>query len=129
MEMLSATDAFSHHRACALALELLGSESAARPLAEHLAKEGMAGFVHDTLEKARRLDAESPGGKNAVKTRRDSIRELATARALYRCGDYGDLGRKTLESYVDDLRGHIARHAKAVLETPPGPQESKPRAF
>jgi hypothetical protein len=43
---------------------------------------------------------------------------LAVARALFRCGDYGDLGRQTLQQYVEDLRGHFARHAKAVLETP-----------
>ena len=106
-----------------------GAEYHCRIVAEHLSKQGMSGYVHDTLEKARQFDAASPGGKNAVKTRRDSIREMATARALYRCGDYGDLGRKTLERYVEDLRGHIARHAKAVLEKPPGPPESKRRAF
>jgi hypothetical protein len=118
MESLRAEHDFSHHRACALALELLGDPAAAKPLAEHLMKPGMRGFVHDTLEKARQLDAESPGGKVAVKTRRDSTRELAVARALFRCGDYGDLGRETLEKYVDDLRGHFSRHAKAVLDTP-----------
>jgi hypothetical protein len=118
MEMLKAEDDFSHHRACALALELIADPAAAQPLAEHLMKPGMQGFVHDTLEKARQFDAESPGGKNAVKTRRDSTRELATARALFRCGDYGDLGQQTLLKYVDDLRGHFSRHAKAVLETP-----------
>jgi hypothetical protein len=38
------------------------------------------------------------------------------ARALYRCGDYDGVGRKILEAYTHDLRGHFARHAKAVLE-------------
>ena len=38
------------------------------------------------------------------------------ARALFRCGDYGDLGRTVLTAYTNDLRGHFARHAKAVLE-------------
>jgi hypothetical protein len=79
----------------------------------------MTGYVHDTLEKARQFDAESPGGRNAVKTRRDSLRELVTARALFRCGDYQDLGRTVLESYISDLRGHFSRHAKAVLEPSP----------
>ena len=44
------------------------------------------------------------------------LREITLARALYRCGDYQGLGRKILESYTHDLRGHLARHAKAVLE-------------
>ncbi len=119
MKSLRAEHDFSHHRACALALELLGDPAAAQPLAEHLLKPGIQGFVHDTLEKARQADAESPGGHVAVQARRDSLRELAVARALFRCGDYGDLGRKTLEKYVDDLRGHFSRHAKAVLDAPP----------
>ena len=121
MKLLKAQDDFSHHRACALALELLGDESAARPLYEHLSKDEMMGYVHDTVEKARKLDAESPRGTNAEKTRRDSLRELVTARALFRCGDYQNLGRTVLESYISDLRGHFSRHAKAVLDKAPQP--------
>jgi hypothetical protein len=33
-----------------------------------------------------------------------------------RCGDYQGVGKKILESYTKDLRGYLARHAKAVLE-------------
>jgi len=50
-----------------------------------------------------------------VQTRRDSIRELSLARALYRCGDYGGIGEQILRAYTEDLRGHLARHAQAVL--------------
>ena len=57
-----------------------------------------------------------PGGTNAEQTRRESLRELMLARALYRCGDYNGLGRKILETYTHDLRGHLARHAQAVLD-------------
>jgi hypothetical protein len=107
---------FSHHRACALALELIGDPSAAKTLAEVLRQEGMMGYVLDTVEKARAADQVSPGGTNAVKTRRDSMRELLLARALYRCGDYEGLGEQILTAYTKDLRGHLARHAKAVLD-------------
>ena len=103
-------------KAAARALALIGSPDAAKPLVEVLTQPDMSGYVHDSVEKARRLDQESPGGTNAVKTRRDSIRELALARALFRCGDYGDMGRAVLTAYTNDLRGHFARHAKAVLE-------------
>jgi hypothetical protein len=41
---------------------------------------------------------------------------LLLARALYRCGDYQGVGRKILETYAQDLRGHLARHAQAVLK-------------
>ena len=37
------------------------------------------------------------------------------ARALYRCGDFKGIARKTLEAYSKDLRGHYALHARAVL--------------
>jgi hypothetical protein len=38
------------------------------------------------------------------------------ARALYRCGDHDGLGEKILKQYTQDLRGHLARHAQAVLK-------------
>jgi hypothetical protein len=72
------------------------------------------GYVHSTIEVARALGA--GGGTNAVTTRRESIRELSLARALYRCGDYEGLGEKILSAYDKDLRAHFARHATAVLD-------------
>ena len=116
MKSLTAESEFSHHRAVGLACELIGDARAAKPLLELLTKPNMSGYVHDSVEKARRLDQESPGGTNAVKTRRDSLRELALDRALFRCGDYGGVGRAVLIAYTHDLRGHFARHAKAVIE-------------
>lgn len=97
---------FSHHRACALALEMLGDPRAAKPLADLLAQPGMSGYAAATLEDiGLRMDKRS-----------ESLRELMLARALYRCGDQHDLGRKILEAYAQDLRGPYARHAQAVLE-------------
>ncbi len=115
-EFLTAETEFSHHRAVGLALELIGDREAAEPLAALLTKPGMTGYVNYTVEDARRHDQESPGGTNAVQSRRESLREVALARALYRCGDYGNVGRQILTEYTKDLRGHFARHAKAVLE-------------
>ena len=114
LKLLSANDDFSHHRAAGLALELIGDQTAAEPLARLLAKPGMSGHVESSIEIVRQREA--PGGTNAVTTRRESLRELLLARALYRCGDYQGVGKKILESYTKDLRGHLARHAKAVLE-------------
>jgi hypothetical protein len=115
-ELLTAESDFSHHRAVGLALELIGDRKGAEPLAALLTKPGVTGYVHYTVEDARQRDQESSGGTNAVQTRRDSLRELALARALYRCGDYGNMGRQILTDYKKDLRGHLARHAKAVLD-------------
>ena len=115
--LLDATVEFSHHRAAALALERLGDPAAAAALAALLAKPGMSGHVHDSLEAARAHDAAAAGDLHAVHTRRDSLRELLVARALFRLGDHDGLGRSILEAYTADLRGHLARHARAVLET------------
>jgi len=98
----------------ARALELIGDPSAANPLAELLAKPGMSGQHHPDVETA--IQRETPGGTNAEITRRESLRELLVARALYRCGDHEGIGRQILENYTTDLRGHLARHAKAVLD-------------
>ncbi len=113
--MLDADAVFSHHRAVAVALERLGDPVAAPALAEVLRKPGMAGHVHDTLDAAKAHDAEYARYLNAVHTRRESLRELLLARALYRLGDHEGLGKATLEAYTTDLRGHLARHARAVL--------------
>lgn len=113
LRLLDAETDFSHHRAIGLALELIGDASAARPLAELLAKPGMMGHVHEDVSKARERGV--PGGINAVTSRRESLRELMLARALYRCGDHNGLGEKILRQYTSDLRGHLARHAHAVL--------------
>jgi hypothetical protein len=114
LKMLSAETDFSHHRAVALALELLGDPAAAKPLAELLSQPGMSGHAQTSIDVA--IQRETPGGVNAVQTRRQSLRELVLARALYRCGDYQGLGKRILQTYTDDLRGHLARHAQAVLD-------------
>ncbi len=114
LKMLSAETDFSHHRAVALALELIGDPAAAKPLAELLSQPGMSGHAQTSIDVA--IKRETPGGTNAVQTRRESLRELVLARALFRCGDHQGVGKKTLQTYTQDLRGHLARHAQAVLQ-------------
>jgi hypothetical protein len=102
---LSVTNAFSHYRALAMALETLGDPAAAQPLATLLSRPGMTGYV---------LAAPSvPENRNA------SLRELILARALYRCGDHDGLGKRILQQYEGDLRGVFSRHAHAVLDSTP----------
>ncbi len=119
-EMLTPSHDFSHHRAVGLALELIGHPTAAQPLAELLGQPGISGYVHRTIEDARLQDGGKASGTNAVGTRRNSLRELMLARALYRCGDYNGVGEKTLRAYVEDLRGHLSRHADAILRSGKG---------
>jgi len=102
----------SHHRAVALALETLGDRTAAKPLADLLAKPGMAGHAWTDINAATR---NIPPSEVDTSTRECSLRDLILARALYRCGDHENLGEKILRQYAKDLRGHYARHALAVL--------------
>lgn len=109
-------DDFSHHRACYLALEQIGDPSAAKALADHLKKEKMTGYAHLTIADAVRADRTDPKINLAEQSRRDSLREIGAARALLRLGDDEGIGRKIMETYAKDLRGHFARHAAGELQ-------------
>ena len=113
LQQLKPDSDFSHFRAAALALEMLGDRAAAPPLAAALALPGLTGYAHGTL--AQTLLREIEERHNTIQTRHDSLRELMLARALYRCGDQDGVGEKILRNYAADLRGHLARHAQAVL--------------
>jgi len=108
---LDSTAAFSHHRAVAIACETLGAEEAAPALAALLAKPDMTGYACPGIAEAK--TAAELASPNADRDR--SLRELILARALYRCGDHQGVGEKILRQYAQDLRGHLAMHARAVL--------------
>lgn len=111
---------FSHFRAITMALETLADNSAAQSLAELLRKPGFGGHAVTTIERA--IEANPRSGTDTT-IRNLALSELYLARALYRCGDYEGLGAKTLTQYSQDLHGHYARHAKAVLQKVSGPVE------
>jgi hypothetical protein len=101
----------SHYRALALALEALGDRAAARPLGETMKRleiQGMA--VTETA------------GLTPEKRGKTGQRDLTLARVLYRLGDHEGIGERILQQYARDIRGHYARHAKAVLMQ--GPEDS-----
>ncbi len=108
--MLKDTGTFSHHRAVAIALEALRDPAAAKPLAEILSLPGMSGH-------AVTVDSLDPAQVKAKvrENRSPALRELALARALWRCGDYDGLAKKILTAYLNDPHGHYARHARALL--------------
>jgi flavin-dependent dehydrogenase len=109
---LSAESEFSHCRAVAMALETLADPGASKPLAEFLRQQGVSG--HAVASVAEEVKRTSPSFSDTT-IRNKTLRELILARALYRCGDYKGLGEKILKQYTDDLHGHYATHAKAVL--------------
>jgi hypothetical protein len=112
VSILDAQSEFSHFRALALALETLGDKRAAPPLAALLQKPGLSGHAVVNIEAALQ---DNPASSTDVKTRNEALTELYLARALYRCGDHNGLGEQTLKQYAQDLHGHYARHAQAVL--------------
>jgi len=109
---LDSDSEFSHCRAVGMALEILGDSAAAKPLAGLLQKPGIVGHAFTEIEDAKKR---TPPNSSDNTTRNRSLRELYLARALYRCGDYKDIGEKILTEYAHDLRGHYAHHAKTVL--------------
>ena len=65
------------------------------------------------IETAKKM---APPDKNDVTTRNNSLRELILGRALFKCGDFNDVGNQILNEYSRDLRGHYYRHANGVLQ-------------
>ena len=116
VKLLKADDAFSHFRAGALALEALGDPRGAAPLAKALSLPGVQGNALTSVDSAIAREQSGRANWTAEEPRRLALRELMLARALYRCGDKDSLGKSILEKYTTDLRGHLARHAKAVLQ-------------
>ncbi|MDR1385772.1 MAG: FAD-dependent oxidoreductase [Planctomycetaceae bacterium] len=116
LNLLTFADDFSHYRACSLALEELGDQSATSALAAALKKPDVSGYVHRSIDIAKKWDKADPKVDTAEKSRRDSLLEIGLARALYRLGDQDGLAKSILTDYAEhDLRGHFSRHARLVL--------------
>ncbi len=113
--ILDVNHAFSHFRAVALYAESVGGEDWARRLAGLLELPGVSGHAWTNMQDA--LE-NIPQSATDTTTRNVSLRELYLARALVRCGDCNGLGRRLIETYARDIRGHYARHAAAVLRKP-----------
>ena len=102
---------FSHCRVVSEATVLLPELAGA--LADLLQRPGMTGQAQ--LDTATVIQTAN-GDLNEAAARTLSLRELHLARGLFLAGDRNGLGKKILETYTRDLRGHYARHARAVLK-------------
>lgn len=103
---------FSHCRAVALAAALLPDARLAQAIEGLLGKPGLRGHALTELET---LQAQATSDPNETDPRNLSLREIYLAMGLYLAGDPNGVGREILESYTLDLRGHLARYAKALL--------------
>jgi len=116
LKLLKPKDAFSHFRAMAIAVERIGDKAAVEPLAALLATEGIRGqAVYAPVEVNEPVTRRGGGTFGSLKPRAVAFRELILARALFRLGDKDGLAKTVLEEYARDYRGHLARHAQAVL--------------
>ena len=103
---------FSHFRAVAVACETIGSRDAAPVLYDLLGMEGMRGHAMNSIEEALEMTVPS---RTDNSERNTSLKEIFLGRALYKTGDCNGLGKKVMEEYAADLRGHYYRHANGVL--------------
>lgn len=112
---------FSHARALALAAEHfhqrgINVQSWIPVLREMLEHSDMHGFAHTDLKAV--LAALTPDRcETAVRNR--SLREIVLARALWLLGDQDGQAADSLRDYAADMRGHFARHARALLAQAP----------
>lgn len=109
---MDARSTFARFRAVTLALEALGDPAAACPLAELLQKPGIRGHA---MTDVRTITAAGGYGSSGGNERTLCLREIALARAIYRCGDCDGLGERVLQEFARDLRGVYALHATEVL--------------
>ncbi|EDM25899.1 putative dihydrolipoamide dehydrogenase CdlD [Lentisphaera araneosa HTCC2155] len=112
-EQLNTKHALSHFRALSVAFEALKKPEAAKALVGLLELPKTKGNAFLDINKVNKI---TPANNYDCTTREVSLRELIVARALYRCGDYQGMGKKTLEAYSKDFRGHYAIHARAILK-------------
>ena len=113
IRQLDGSAAFSHCRAVAMAAAQLRDARLAQALSDLLKMPSMQGHAQlDTATVVRHANTEM----NETAARNLSLRELHLARGLFLAGDVDGLGRKILAMYAQDLRGHYARHARAVLD-------------
>jgi flavin-dependent dehydrogenase len=120
-EKLDSGVTLSHHRSLALVLEKIADQSAAEPLAKLLQKPGMQGHAMLNLDDALTELDNNGKGPNPVKNssypkRTRALREIILARALYKCGDYNNIGENILKTYQNDMRGLFVRHANQILK-------------
>ena len=116
LAQVPADSEFSHFRALAMACEALYARhpnpAAAKVFYQLLQRPEYTGHTHRSVA---HVQAALTADINENQIRGDALRELHLARALYLCGDSEGRGEAILQQYAADLRGHFARHAKAVL--------------
>ncbi len=114
MDILEPTTVLSHYKAVTLALRHLRGMQAIRPLVKLMDKPGFRGHVV-TNPVGHEYGAVRLSPRRSFDQLNTAFKEVIIAAALYQCGDYQKMGRMILEQYSQDVNGHFASYAQAIL--------------
>jgi ribulose 1,5-bisphosphate synthetase/thiazole synthase len=107
---LSADSDFSHLRALTLAFEAQPDADAAEKLTSILKN------LKPSSQNNVAMNVENTSKDRCENTERNNeLKELLVARGLLACGDPKGIAINVFKQYSNDLHGHYARHAKALL--------------
>ena len=114
MTILEPGTVLSHYKAVTLALRHLKSPQAVGPLANLLAKPGFRGHaITNPIRSEDGVDELSP--RRSFEQLNAAFKEVIIAATLYQCGDDQNTGRTILAQYSQDVDGHFASYAQAIL--------------
>lgn len=114
MDILEPTTVLSHYKAMTLALRHLRGPRAIGPLVKLLEKPGFGGHAV-TNPVGNEFGAVRLSPRRSFDQLNAAFKEVIIATTLYQCGDYQNMGRMILEQYSQDVNGHFASYAQAIL--------------
>ncbi len=105
----------SHYKAATFALRRFRDPRAIESLVTLLKKPGFGKHAVTKLIGATdSVVGLSP--RRSFKTLNAAFKEIIIAATLYQCGDHQKIGRTILEQYTQDVNGHFASYAQAILK-------------
>jgi hypothetical protein len=114
IDILKPTAVLSHYKAMTLALRHLRSPRAIGPLVTLLQKPGFAGHAV-TNPVGNEYGSVGLSPRRSFDQLNAAFKELIIAATLHQCGDYQNRGHGILERYSQDVNGHFASYAQAIL--------------
>jgi hypothetical protein len=112
--ILEPSTVLSHYKAVTLALRYLRNPKAVQPLVKLLEKPEFTGHAI-TNPLGIEYCAVGLSPRRSFDQLNTAFKEVIIAATLYQCGDYHKVGRKILEKYSQDVNGHFASYAQAIL--------------
>ncbi len=112
--ILEPSTVLSHYKAATLALRHAKGPQAIGPLVRLLEKPGFRGHaIMNPVGTEYGVVGLCP--RRSFDQLNAAFKEVIIAATLYQCGDYQNMGRIILEQYSQDVNGHFASYAQAIL--------------